>query len=219
MLKAILFDMDGVLVDSSRYIQHAFNVVLQDSGVQLSTEQFKKYLGQSLKDKLRLWKQDYGIKDYDVEEFSREAGKIELDLMKKDLQCNYALHAFLKEAKEHGLKLAVATSSLRWRAEKIVEMLGIQHYFSALVTAEDAENHKPAPDLFLEAARQLGVNPAYCVVFEDAVKGIEAARKGGMRCVAVKTEFHSMEELEKADIIITDFSEIDVAKLKKQLYS
>lgn len=215
MLKAIIFDMDGVLINSTKYIWESFNILLKDSGIQFSNNEIKKYLGFSLRDKLRLWKQDYGIKEYNLEEFSREAGEIELELMKKELHPNKSLNKFLKEAKEKGIKLAVATSSLRWRAEKILEVLKIKEIFDAIVTAEDVENHKPNPDIFLEAAKQLNENPENCVVFEDAANGIEAARRGNMKVIAMKTEFHSEEELKEADIIIKDFSDINVERLRK----
>jgi HAD superfamily hydrolase (TIGR01509 family) len=214
MLEALIFDMDGVLVNSTRYIWDSFNVLLKSSGVQLSDEEMKKYLGCSLRDKLRRWKEDYGIKEYDLEEFSREAGEAELELVKKNVKPDEALITLLKEAKDYGVRLAVATSSLRWRAEKMLDLLQIRSYFNAVITAEDVENHKPDPDIFLEAAKQLGIAPGYCVVFEDAANGLEAARRGGMKCVAVKTEFQSREDLKEADLIITDFSEVSIGKLR-----
>ncbi|MFA5084218.1 MAG: HAD family phosphatase [Candidatus Paceibacterota bacterium] len=215
MLKAVIFDMDGVLINSTKYIWKSFNILLKDSGVHFSDKDIKKYLGFSLRDKLELWKKDYGIGDYNLEEFSRKAGKMELEFMKKELHPNEDLDRFLNELKDNGIKLAVATSSLRWRAEKILEVLQIKEFFDAIVTAEDVKNHKPSPDIFLEAAKQLDENPENCVVFEDAVNGIEAAKKGNMKAIAMKTEFHSRKELKNADLIIDDFSEINLKKLEK----
>lgn len=215
MLKAIIFDMDGVLIDSTEYIWKSFNLLLKDQGVQFSDADIKKYLGISLRDQLNIWEKEYGIKRYNLEEFSRKSGEIELELMKKELHPNKSLNKFLKEAKEKGIKLAVATSSLRWRAERILGLLQIKEIFNAIVTAEDVENHKPNPDIFLEAAKQINSLPENCIVIEDAANGIEAARRGFMKVVAMKTEFHSEEELKQADIIINNFSEINIEKLSK----
>lgn len=215
MLKGIIFDMDGVLINSIKYVWKSFNILLKDSGVQFSNEDIKKGSGMSIRDQLKLWKKDYGIKDYDPEEFSRKSGEIELELMKKDLHPNKALNKLLKEAKEKQIKLAVATSSLRWRTDKILESLQIKDIFDVIVTAEDVENHKPSPDVFLKAAEQMNENPQDCIVFEDALSGVEAAIKGNMKVVAVKTGFLSEEELKDADMIINDFSEINIDKLKE----
>ena len=96
--------------------------------------------------------------------------------MKKELHPNKSLNKFLKEAKEKGIKLAVATSSLRWRAERILGLLQIKEIFNAIVTAEDVENHKPNPDIFLEAAKQINSLPENCIVIEDAANGISSQK-------------------------------------------
>lgn len=214
MLKAVIFDMDGVLVDSVKYTWESFNIMLKDEGVHFSNEDIKKNMGTSLKNALKSWRDEYGIKEYDPDEFSRASGKIQLALMEKNLQPNTHLHDFLKALKSQGFKLAVATSSLRWRAEAMLQLLHLTDYFDVILTAEDVTNHKPAPDVFLKAAEQLGVDPANSVVFEDAGHGIEAARKGNIKVVAVKTDYYTMEELEDADMIINDFSEITIEKLQ-----
>jgi len=214
MLKAILFDMDGVLINSTKYIWESFNVMLKESGVHLSDKDVEKSLGLSMRDKLKVWREDYGIKEYDTEEFSREAGKIEIELMEKEFHPNKALNNLLNEAKENQIKLAVATLSLRWRAEKILKLLKIKDKFEVIVTGNDVENHKPHPDVFLKATKLLNVNPEDCIVFEDAPIGIEAAKRGNIKIVAIETEFFPKEELKDFDLIIRDFSEINLERLK-----
>lgn len=212
-IKAIIFDMDGVLVNSTKYIWKSFNILLKDEGVHFSDDDIKKYLGHSLRDQLSLWKKEYKIKDYDVGEFSRKAGEMELGFMKKELKENKDLIELLKLKKKEGIKLAVATSSLRWRAERILDLLKIKEYFDAIVTAEDVKNHKPHPEIFLEAAKRLKVNPEYCVVIEDAVSGIEAAKAGKMMAIAFLTPYHTKQELSKADLIVSNFKELKELKI------
>ncbi|MFH1332037.1 MAG: HAD family phosphatase [archaeon] len=211
---AAIFDMDGVLVDSNEYIRHSFNEILSPYNVHLSKSGFKQYLGISVRDSLKIWKKKYGV-NFKVEEFSKQAGMLELSLMKENLELDHNLLKFLNRLKCNGIPMGVGTSSLRWRAEEILNMLKIQNYFSVVVTADDVSRHKPNPDLFLAVAKRLNTPPEYCVVFEDAVKGIEAAKRGNMRSVGYLDAYHSEKDLRKADLVIRDFSEISYNKLKE----
>jgi len=214
MLKAIIFDMDGVLIDSIGPIWESFGRVLKDEGVHFSDDYIKKNLARSLRDNLQAWKTEFGIKDYDLMEFSKKAGEIQFELMKK-AKVNSELVALLQESKKANAVCAVATSSLRWRAEKILDLLDIKSFFQALVTADDIKNHKPAPDTFLEAAKKLNIKPEECVVIEDAGNGIDAAKNANIKTIALLTKYHSLDELKHADLVIKDFSELNIEKIKK----
>lgn len=208
-IKAIIFDMDGVLINSTKYIWKSFNKILGEEGVFIDDKSIKKYLGFSLRDKLKLWKKDYGIKEYDLEEFSKRAGELEFSYYRHRLGENENLKTLLKELKGKGFKLAVATSSLRWRAEKILDLLGIKDYFEVIITAEDIEKHKPNPEIFLKVAKKLNVKPKNCVVIEDAASGIEAAKRGEMKVIALLTKFQGKEDLKEADLIIKHLDELN----------
>jgi len=213
MIKAIIFDMDGVLIDSPKYVWKTFNLLLKDEGVHFSDKNIKKYSGRSLKDQLKLWKKDYGIKDYNLKEFSKKAGEMQIKLMKKEFKEDVSLLNLIKNAKQQKIKLAVATSSMKWRAKKILNLLKLRKYFKVLVTAEDIKNHKPHPDIFLEASKRLKIKPKYCVVIEDAVNGITAAKRAKMKAIGKLTKFQSKQDLNKADLIIKNFSELSLQKI------
>lgn len=211
MLQAIIFDLDGTLIDSHKYIWPSFENLL---GIKFSEEDIKYCLGLSLKDSIKLWEKKYGITGVNPAEFSRKSAEVELEMMKKDNHYNKDLFQLLNDSKDKGIKMAVATSSTRWRAESMIaDILNIRKYLETIITADDVENHKPNPDLFLKAAKLMQVSPAECVVFEDATSGIEAAKRAGIKSVAKKTEYHTYEELKDADIIIDNFSEINLNKL------
>ena len=214
MFKAIIFDMDGLLIDSIGPIWESFSKVLKDEGVHFSDDYIKRNLARSLRDNLQAWKTEFGIKDYDLMEFSKKAGEIQFELMKKE-KVNSELLALLQESKQNNIICGVATSSLRWRAEKILDLLDIKPFFQALVTADDIKNHKPAPDTFLEAAKKLNIKPEECVVIEDAGNGIDAAKNANMKTIALLTKYHSLDELKHADLVIKDFSELNIEKIKK----
>jgi HAD superfamily hydrolase (TIGR01509 family) len=214
MFKAIIFDMDGVLVDSVTPTWKSINILLEPEGLHFSDEQIKKYLSGSLRDNMKTWQKEFHLKEYDIMEFSKKAGAITLDLLKNE-KPSKALIDLLKEAKKSNIGCAVATSSLRWRAEKILDLLKIKEFFEVIVTAEDVKKHKPDPEVFLEAARRLQVKPEECAVFEDAANGVEAAQKGNMKAIGLVTKYYSSEELKHANLVIKDFREIDIKKLEK----
>jgi HAD superfamily hydrolase (TIGR01509 family) len=189
VLKAVIFDMDGVLVNSTKYNWQSFNIMLQEKGVQFLEPEIKRFLGKSLKDIIKIWSEEYGITGLDPVEFSKKSAEIQFKLMEKELIPEKNLIVFLDKLKKNNIKMAVATSSTKWRAEKMLELLKITNYFQAIVTAEDVKLHKPHPDVFLEAAKRLKEKPIDCIVFEDASDGVEAAKKGNMKVIAIKTEY------------------------------
>ncbi len=216
-MKAIIFDMDGVLINSTKYVWESFNKLLEKYGVHFTKKDIKKYLGMSMRDKLNIWKKEYNIQEeINPLEFSKEAFKIELKLVEKELRPNKIILDLIDSAKNKNIKIAVATSSTNARAIKILELLKIKERLDYLVTAEDIEKHKPNPQIFLKAAEEIGISPKECVVFEDAVNGIQAAKSAGMKSIAILTEFTSKEDFENlSNLTIKDFSEISLEDLEK----
>jgi beta-phosphoglucomutase family hydrolase len=214
MLKAIIFDMDGVLINSTKYIHEAHNSLLKKSGIKIDEKETKRCLGLSLRDKLLRWKKEYGLV-YELKDFAARSAEIQFKLMQKEFKKDKELRRFLSEVKKNNIKLAIGTGSGRLRAEMILKAMDIRKYLDVIVTADEVENHKPHPDIFLKAAKKLGVNPKDCVVFEDAADGVSAAKKGKMKAVAMKTVYATNKELKDADLIIKGYKDIDVEKLKR----
>ena len=201
MLKAIIFDMDGVLVESEESISQSFNLVLKKYGVNLNSISKKEYLGRSLRDQMEVWKKIFPQvpKDLEVEKFSKEALEYQLKILSQQLRPNETILNLIENAKKQDIKIAVATSSVKYRAEIFLELMGILDKLDTLVTANDVVNHKPDPAVFLEVAKRLQVEPKNCVVIEDAVNGIQAAKSAGMKAVAKLTQHHTREDFFEAD--------------------
>ncbi len=216
MLQAVIFDLDGVLVDSPKYIWRSFREILKDK-ITFTDDDVRRYLASSLKQNVKSWKERFGVDIGDLMTFSKATGKIQFELMEKEVKTNPTLLHFLEELEHAEIKRGVGTSSMRWRAEKILSMLSIEDYFEILVTANDVEKHKPHPDVFLNVAKKLDVDPEYCVVIEDAIDGIEAAHNGGMKAIGLVTAYHTAEELEDADMVIRDFHQLNVEILNEVL--
>lgn len=211
MKKAIIFDMDGVLIDSPKYVWKSFNMLLSKFGIHILDEDIKKYLGRSLRDQIKMWREDYNLKEeIDYAQFSKDAFEQEIKLIGNDLKNNDELNKLLDSLKKNGFKLAVATSSHKPRAHKILETLGIKDIFEIIVTVEDVENHKPHPDIFLKAVKDLKLKPSECVVIEDAVNGIQAAKKGGIKAVGLVGKYHSRLDLKEADLVIDSLDELNL---------
>jgi HAD superfamily hydrolase (TIGR01509 family) len=203
---AVIFDMDGVLVDSHDLIWKSHNEVLGKQGIHLTEQDIKRYLGKSLRDDVEDWKTRYGYNS-DLETHTKASWEIQVKLLEQ-MKADKGLIALLEELKAKGIPLGVGTSSQRFKAEKILELLGIEKYFPVLVTANDVHLHKPNPDLFLEVARRLEIHPRNCVVIEDAGNGIEAAKRAGMITVGYINGKNGYEEVKEADKVIKDFSEL-----------
>jgi len=202
----VIFDMDGVLVDSTMISWDSFNQVLKPRGVQFGREEIKPYLGMSLRDIVADLNSKYGW-NLDFAEFTQASWAIQLELFKKS-KADEGLVKLLKELKAMSVPMAVGTSSQRFRADKVLELLGITDYFSSVVTANDVTEHKPNPHLFLEAARRINRAPNRCVVIEDATNGIEAAKRAGMKVVGYLNKYNGAESIAQADVRIDSFENL-----------
>ncbi len=210
---AVIFDMDGVLVDSAKYILTSFNHILNRHDVHIKDGELKDYLGLSIIGITNIWKERYNL-DLDPQVFVDEANAIQLELMKTSLKVDPNLLGFLKVLSSNGVPMGVGTSSYTDRAKTILNILKIRHYFSAISTAEEIKEHKPNPHIFLDVAKKLKINPQNCVVIEDAKVGIEAAKKGGMKSIGYLDSYTTREQLDGADLIVESFSELSYEKVR-----
>lgn len=209
----VIFDMDGVLVDTPRIIEAALKDVLRHYKIRLTDEEIKSFLGTSLRDKLKAWKGEYGI-DFNIIDFSNELWSKELELM-ANANADKEVLRLLRDLRAMGVRMGVGTSSTKQRAKEMLEKFKLGGYFSAVVTSEDVSEHKPSPHIFLEVAGKLGASPGHCVVIEDAPNGIEAAKNAGMKVIGYKTEYHTKEDLKNADLIISSFAELSFERIKE----
>lgn len=210
---AVIFDMDGVLVNSHDVIWASHNELLGKHGVHLSDEDIKLYLGKSLRDDIEEWNRKYNL-SLDLKSHSEDSWAIQAEVFKK-MSADSKLVALLDKLTLHNVKIGVGTSSQEGRAKKILEYLKLSYYFPVIVTANDVQNHKPCPDIFLEAAKKMRIAPERCVVFEDAYSGIEAAKRGNMKAIGYLTGHNCLDELRNADLVIRSFEEVSYEKIAK----
>lgn len=186
MTQALIFDCDGTLTDSMPLHFVAWNQTMQRFGIEFTEDRFYA-LGGIPSDKIIQMLAEEANMQLDVLAVTREKEQVFLDNMHL-LEEIAAITSIVRE--NHGkLPMAVASGGFRDIVAKQIAHIGLEGLFDTMVTAEDTTRHKPEPDVFLEAARRLGVAPEHCLVYEDADLGIEAARRAGMQWVDVRT-FH-----------------------------
>ncbi|MFB9865405.1 HAD family hydrolase [Rufibacter immobilis] len=192
--KAFLFDMNGTMIDDMDFHTTAWHkIVTQKLNASLSREQVKAEMyGKNSEVLARLFGEDR-FTDQEAQELSVEKEKIYQAEYISHLKLLNGLDQFLAKAKEHNIKMAIATAAIMFNIDFVVDNLDIRPYFQALVSADEVDKSKPHPETFLKAAEKLGIDPKDCLVFEDAPKGVEAAQNANMDCL-VLTTMHGKEE-------------------------
>lgn len=203
--KAILFDMNGVLVDDEHLQEEAFRRTLSPLAIPLTSDDYVKFF---------IGKTDHkGFVDYfqtlsvhhAVDPLIIQKGKEYEQLASRHIQGYPGVKEFIEVTAGRGLVLAVVTSSMKNEAVSVLAGLGLTDYFSSIVAANDVENGKPDPEGYLKGATSLAVNPRECIVIEDAPSGLKAAKAAGMFSVAVLNT-HSAGELSDANVITKQLS-------------
>ncbi|MEU0304392.1 HAD family phosphatase [Streptomyces sp. NPDC006175] len=181
----VLFDLDGTLVDSEPNYYEAGRRLLARYGVRdFSWENHTRFIGIGTRETLTVLREEYGI-EAPVDELLAGKNALYLELAGASTEAFPEMRALVERLHEGGVPMAVASGSSRAAIAASLAVTGLEAYLPLYVSAEEVAHGKPEPDVFLEAARRLGVAPGSCVVLEDAVPGVRAAHAAGMRCVAV----------------------------------
>jgi len=204
-LQGVIFDMDGVLVDSEPFIKEAGVRMFAEKGFAVHEEDFTPFVGTGEDHFLGGVAEKYGL-PFDAGRDKARTYAIYLELIRGRLQPLPGVFSFLGECRKHRLKVAVASSADAVKVEGNLHEIGLPpDTFDAIVNGSQVERKKPAPDIFLTAAQRLGLPPVVCLVVEDAVAGVAAAKSAGARCLALTTSFPA-DRLTHADWIVADLA-------------
>lgn len=205
-LLGVIFDMDGVLVASEPFIAEAAIRMFAEKGHHLTPEDFRPFIGTGEDRFIGGPAEARGI-PLDPEKDKARTYAIYLELIQGRLHPLPGVREFIAACRDRGLKLAVASSADAIKVHGNLREIGLPaSTFDAIVTGSDVSHKKPSPEIFIEAARRLGLDPTSCLVIEDAVAGVAAARNAGARCLALSTSF-SRDKLSDADWVVPDLSE------------
>lgn len=212
-MKGVIFDMDGVLTDSEPLINAAAVAMFRERGLAVAPEDFLPFVGTGEDRYLGGVAEKHGFV-LDLPAAKKRTYEIYLALVPQRLRAFPGARELVGACRRAGLKIAVASSADLIKIEANLRQIGLPPAtWDALVSAEDATHKKPAPDLFLAAARRLDLAPSQCVVIEDAVNGIVAAKAAGMRCVAVAQTFPAAQ-LRAADLVRAGLQDVTLADLR-----
>jgi HAD superfamily hydrolase (TIGR01509 family) len=204
-LKAVLFDMDGVLLDSEEYIQRAGIEMFREKGYRVTAEDFIPFTGMGENRYLGGVAEKHQI-PFDLEKDKARTYQIYESLVHGNLEPLEGVFEFIEKCKYRDLKLALASSADQVKIDINLRESGISPgTFQTIISGVDMKHKKPSPDIFLKAAENLGVDASDCLVIEDAVSGVEAGKAAGAKVLALTTSF-SPGKLSEADWIAENLS-------------
>jgi HAD superfamily hydrolase (TIGR01509 family) len=218
-VRAVIFDMDGVIVDSEPYSMQALIDILRQYGVEPTEDELQRSYGRRVRD------------DF-VDYFSRHRVTADVNIAIAHKHARYyhlaaghlqplpGVGALLRRLRDYSYRLALASSGDRVKVAFGMQALELNGIFEAVVTGDDVSHSKPDPEIYLIAAQRLGVPPAECLAIEDAPAGVEAAKRAGMRCLAV-TNSVARDQLDMADLIVDSLADdlspvLPVSTLKRE---
>ena len=185
MIKGAIFDMDGLMFDTERLVYHNWQAMMDEAGYTYDLETFKQTIGKRKKEVEQFYLATYGA-DFPYWEFSDKGRARYINLVQTEgIPVKKGLYEILNRCKNSGVKIALATSTSRNTAELNLRSANVLSFFDELVCGEDVKNGKPHPEVFLTAAKRLGLAPEDCAAFEDSINGIKSAYAAGMTTVMV----------------------------------
>lgn len=208
---AVIFDMDGVMVQTAPQHFAAWRQVFAEMGREFSKEEFRATFGRRNQEILRHILGD-GISEVQVEVLGRKKEEHYRALVRGEVEAAPGFIPLLEALRDNEFKIAVGTSAPRQNVELILDVLSVRERLDVVVTAEDVDRGKPDPETFLLAAQRCNVEPKGCVVFEDSVAGIEAARAAGMRCIGV-----GRADIAQADLMVDSLAKVTIPLVRSLL--
>lgn len=215
MLKAVIFDMDGVIIDSEPLHHQAYYAMFDEVGISVDANLYDSLTGKStinvckqLKDRFKLTQSPEELasikrRHYDVI-FENDTT---FDLIK-------GVRTLIENYHEHGLTLVLGSSATMASIDRIFKRFDLNPYFKAKLSGAELKASKPHPEIFIKAAKATGFSPEECIVIEDATNGIEAAKGAHIFCVGFDSEHSKNQDYSKADIVIHDFEEIHFDRIQ-----
>lgn len=214
MIKAIIFDLDGLLVDSEPFWREAHIRIVKRYGGNITEDEVRHKAGIPTKVIAQSWIKDYGL-DVDADTLAGEITEYGISNMKDGVKAFPGALELVKNLYSLGMPMAIATSAREDVIEAVMARLHFNKYISIIHSAAKEKRGKPFPDVFLSTAKMLDIKPKKCLVFEDSVNGVLAAKAAGMMCIAVPESPYDSKLFKNADRIISSLDEFGPSDIKK----
>jgi len=209
-VKNIIFDMDGVIVDSEYTYLESKTKIINDAGFDKPISYQYQFMGTTYEYMWETMKEELGLPE-EVDFYISKMNHLREEMIKKNgvLEIKHVIDV-IEDFKNKNYRLAVASSSPKKEIIRNLTELGINNYFEFMVSGEEVEQSKPSPDIFLKTAELLEVSPEKCIVIEDTTNGVKAAKSAGMYCIGFKNPDYPEQDLELADQIVSNLMNITI---------
>lgn len=212
--EAVIFDLDGTLIDNNAYHIEAWKIFYDKIGKSFSKEEYTNNINGRINRDIFNYIFETILSADMVDEYSIEKEAMYRDLYAQHIKPIEGLINFLDELEAAKIPKAIATSGLAPNINFMFEHVPIKKYYTNVIDASQIKNGKPHPEIFLKAAASVNANPKNCVAFEDSVAGMRSAKAAGMKVVGLTTT-HNAAEIHEADFIIKDYTEVSLTILRK----
>ncbi|MCB4808412.1 HAD family phosphatase [Tamlana sp. 62-3] len=218
MLKAVIFDMDGVIIDSEPLHYKAYHRMFNDVGIKVSSQLYESFTGQSTLNVCKRLCDTFSLKEAPetLVKIKRKHHKYIFE-NDDDLQLISGVLDAIKDYHKNGLKLVLASSASMKSIELVFKRFNLDPFFSAKFSGADLKQSKPHPEIFIKAAQSTGFTNEECVVIEDSTNGIKAANAAGIFCVGYDSLHSTNQDYSTANLVVTSFDAISFDKLNKVL--
>jgi HAD superfamily hydrolase (TIGR01509 family) len=213
MITTVIFDMDGVIYDSTPYTWEARKIYLSKYNIKLRDKEIPELLGNSFRDMMGILNKKYNL-SLEFDDFSKKTREIQVELMKNYLKPNEGIRELIDDLLKNNVKIAIASNNLRRFIEEDLEIMNLRDKFEIITSVEEVKNYKPHPEIFLETAKKLNSLPTECVVIEDSNVGIEAAKRANMKTIAHPTKFNKKENFKGVNLIVNSLKELNWGIIK-----
>ena len=215
MLKAVLFDMDGVIVDTEPIHHKAYQMMFNDFEIKVSESMYHGFTGQSTRSICEFLCEHYILKAKPIDlEKTKRAHFTKLFFEDPDLHLINGVEDLIKNYHTNGLTLVVASSASMFTINNVMKRFKLDPYFKDKLSGADLKASKPHPEIFINAAKAAGVSPTECFVIEDSTNGIIAAKEANIFCIAYKSENSKDQDYSRADLLISDYNVIKYDTVK-----
>lgn len=215
MIQTVIFDMDGVIVDTEPVHHYAYNSHFKQLNIDVSPELYASFTGNSTKNIFERLRVQFNLVD-DVPTLVETKRNLFNDAFdsKEDLYLLNGVEDLIKDLHRNGMQLVLASSSATVTINRIFNRFGLHKYFTHIVSGEDFPKSKPHPAIFLKAAELANTSVENCIVIEDSTNGIMAAKAAGIYCIGYDSFHSKMQDYSLADMVISDFKELNFEKIK-----
>lgn len=212
-MNAIIFDMDGVIIDSEPLHFELERELLEELGGKITPKELQAFVGTTDYYMWSTFKNKFNIENSIEEMIAMKKERFLQNIHKIDLVDNF--EEFMLAVYSESYLLGLASSNNRKAVDSIIEKFNLDKYLEFIISGEEVSKGKPDPEIFLTAANKMNVKPCECLVIEDATNGIKAAKAAGMKCIGLKNPNSGGQDLSQADLIVDNFNELTLETIKK----